>query len=97
VGTPKVSWSGEYNTCFLQGEEFFFGDAVLFRVQPPGTGKHGGGTTCVDVMHNAVERFGGNSSSSCCTCGRRAATVAAVPGLQGVMKEVVLALEKVRP
>jgi hypothetical protein len=22
------------NTCFLQGEEFFFGDVVFFRVQP---------------------------------------------------------------
>ncbi len=46
------------NTCFLYGEEFLFGDAVFFRVQPPRAGEHGGGATCVDVMHNAVERLG---------------------------------------
>jgi hypothetical protein len=32
---------------------------VFFWVQPPGAGEHWGGATCVDVMHNAVERFGG--------------------------------------
>ncbi len=31
---------------------------MLFRVQPPGAGEHGGGATCFDVMHDAVERFG---------------------------------------
>ena len=38
----------------------------------------------------------GNSSSSCCTWGGRAATAAAVSGLQGLIKEMVLALVNVR-
>ncbi len=55
---------------------------MFFWVQPPRMGEHGGGATCVDVVHNAVERFGGaalgrssdgNSSSSYCTCGGKAA------------------------
>ncbi len=79
---------------------------VLVRVQQPGAGEHGGSATCVDVMHNTVERFGGavpgrssdeNSLRSFCICGGSAATAAAVLGFQGLMKEVVLALENVRP
>jgi hypothetical protein len=74
------------NTCFFQGKELLFGDAVFFRVQPPRGGEHSGGTNCVDVMYDAVERLGrigagtqdGNSSSSFCTWGGRAATAAAV-------------------
>jgi hypothetical protein len=31
---------------------------VFFRVQPPRAGEHGGGTTCVDVMYDAVEQLG---------------------------------------
>jgi hypothetical protein len=40
------------NTCFLHGEEFVFGDAVLFRVQPLRAGEYWGGASCVDGMHN---------------------------------------------
>ncbi len=67
----------------------------------------GGGATCVNVMHNALEQFGdgaaighssdGNSLSSCYNCGESAETAAAVSGLQGLMKEVVLAFKKVQP
>ena len=46
------------NTCFFQGKELLFGDAVFFRVQLPRAGEHRGGTTCVDVMYDAVERLG---------------------------------------
>jgi hypothetical protein len=52
-------------------------------------------------MYYAMERLGrggdGNSSSSFYTWGGRAATAAAVSGLQGLIKGVVLALVKVRP
>ncbi len=56
-GSPRRV-RGANNTCFLHGEELFLDDAVLFRVQPLGAGEHGGGATCVDVMHKAVERLG---------------------------------------
>ncbi len=46
------------NTCFFKGEKFLLGDAVLFWVQTPGAGKHGGGATCVDVVNNPVKRLG---------------------------------------
>ncbi len=46
------------NTCFFQGKKLLFGYAVLFRVQPPGAGEHGGGATCVDVMNCAMEWLG---------------------------------------
>jgi hypothetical protein len=58
---------------------------------------------CVKVMLVAVEQFRGaalgrssdrNSSSSCFICAGRAATVS---GLQGLVKEMVLALENVGP
>ncbi len=39
----------------------------------------------------------GNSLNSCCTWGGRAVTAAAVSRLQGLIKEVVLALVKVCP
>ena len=52
-------------------------------------------------MYYAVEWLGrggdGNSSSSFCTWGGSAATTAAVSGLQGLIKGVVLALVKVWP
>jgi len=74
---------------------------VFLRVQPPRAGEQGGGTTCVDVVYYAVERLGRggdrNSSSNFCSWGGRAATAAAVSGLQGLIKGVVLALVKVRP
>jgi hypothetical protein len=57
AGTPKASWSAN-NTRLLQGEEILLSDAVFFGVQPPEAGEHGGGATCVDVMHHAVEGFG---------------------------------------
>ena len=31
---------------------------MLFWVQPPGAGEHGGGATCVDVVDHSVERLG---------------------------------------
>ncbi len=46
------------NTCFFQGEELPFGDAVFLQIQPPRAIEHGGGATCVDVIDNAVERLG---------------------------------------
>ncbi len=36
---------------------------MFFQVQLRGAGEHGGGTTCVDVMHNAVEQLGGGGSA----------------------------------
>jgi hypothetical protein len=93
------------NTGFFQGEEFF-GDAVFLRVQSPRAGEHGGGATCVDVMYNAVERLGRGGAKTqkrwkflkqFCTWGGRAATAAAVSGLQGLTKEQVLGLVDVRP
>jgi hypothetical protein len=39
----------------------------------------------------------GNSLGSCCTWGERAATAVEVLGLQGLIKEMVLALVNVRP
>jgi hypothetical protein len=58
----------------------------------------GGGATCVDVSVEWLGRGGdGNSSSSFCTWGGRAATTAAVSELQGLIKGVVLALVKVQP
>ncbi len=46
------------NTCFFLGEKLLLGDVVLFWVQPPGAGEHGGGATCVDVVDHSVERLG---------------------------------------
>ncbi len=70
-------------------------------------GEHGGGATCVDVMDNAVERFGRGGAGTqqrrkllekfLYLGGGRAATVAAVSGLQGLTKELVLALVRVWP
>ncbi len=31
---------------------------MFFGVQPPRAGEHGGGATCVDVMHHSVEGLG---------------------------------------
>jgi hypothetical protein len=38
--------------------EFLLSDTVFLEVQPLGAGEHRGGTTCVDVMHHAVEGLG---------------------------------------
>ncbi len=45
----------------------------------------------------ALGRSSDGNSSSSCTWGGRAATAAAVSGLQGLIKEMVLALVNVRP
>jgi hypothetical protein len=34
---------------------------------PRGASKHGGGATCVDVMHDTVERFGGRCLGAAAT------------------------------
>ncbi len=71
---------GAANNTFLHGEEFLLGDAVFFRVQTPGAGKHGGGATCVHVMHNAVERFGGGRHLGAAAAGIPRAAVVPVAG-----------------
>ncbi len=91
------------NTCFFQGEELLFGDAVFFRVQPPRAGEHGGGTTCVDVMYDAVERLGRGGAGP--QQGRKFLEQFLYLGREsgdgggglGGPKELVLALVKVRP
>jgi hypothetical protein len=87
------------NTHFLQGKKFLFSDLVFLRVQPPRAANRGAALPV--SMYYAVEWLGrggdGNSSSSFCTWGGRAATTAAVSELQGLIKGVVLALVKVQP
>jgi hypothetical protein len=45
-------------TCFLYRKEFLLSDAVFVRIQWPRVGENRGGTTCVDVMDDSVERYG---------------------------------------
>ncbi len=70
---------------------------MLFWVQPPGAGEHGGGATCVDVVDHSVERLGLRRVGS--QQGREfleqflylGRAAAAVSELQGLSKEFVLA------
>ncbi len=39
---------------FFEGEELLFSDAVLSWVQPLWASEHRGGTTCVDVVDDAM-------------------------------------------
>ena len=76
---------------------------MFFRVQPLRAGEHVGGATCVNVMYDAVERLGRSGAGTqerrefleklwyLGREGGRAATAAAVSGLQELSKELVLA------
>jgi hypothetical protein len=46
------------NTCFLECKEHLFGSMVLLLIQPPRADKNWSCSTCVNVVDDAVKRFG---------------------------------------
>ena len=73
---------------------------MLFWVQPPGAGEHGGGASCVDVVDHSVEwlglrgvgpQQGREFLEQLLYLGREGGDGGAVSELQGLSKEFLLA------